>query len=295
MSVRLGWFETIDTIPELQNPHAFVVIPSWLNAGESAVMAVNALEEYSHAKPLASLVTPGDFFDFTRYRPITSMKEGTVKIALPNAVITYGKAQASDFIFMRLPEPHMRSEKYIESVLELLKYFKVKRYSLIGSVYEMLPHTRPPLVTGRASNQQLQKTIELAKVLPSEYEGPTSVLSLIEQEAEKLGIETLSLVVHIPGYYQFSANHCGETRLLEVCEVLYNIPVPQEDIELARQESSQMKTASEAFLQAHPELKQMLTQMENNYDARVNSKEQTRLSPEVEEFLQNMSRRFEAS
>jgi hypothetical protein len=56
-----------------------------------------------------------------------------------------------------------------------------------------------------------------------------------------------------------------------------------------------MKTASEAFLQAHPELKQMLTQLENNYDARVNSKEQTRLSPEVEEFLQNMSRRFEAS
>lgn len=293
--MRLGWFDTIDPVPELVNPHAFVVIPSWLNAGESAVMALNALEEFNHAKPLASLVTPGEFFDFTRYRPITSMKEGIVKLEPPNVEITYGKAQTSDFIFMRLLEPHMRSEKYVESVLELLKYFKVKRYSLIGSVYEMLPHTRPPLVTGRASNQQLQKSIELANVLPSEYEGPTSILSLIEQEAEKLGIETLSLVVHIPGYYQMSANHCGETRLLEVCKVLYNIPVPQKDIELARQEGDQMKMASEAFLQVHPELKQMLTQLENNYDARVNSKEQTRLSPEVEEFLQNMSRRFEAS
>ena len=293
--MRLGWFDAIDPVPELQNPHAFVVIPSWLNAGESAVMALGALEEYSHAKPLASLVTPGEFFDFTRYRPITSIKEGAVKLELPNVVITYGKTQASDFIFLRLLEPHMRSEKYIESVLEVFKYFKVKRYCLIGSVYEMLPHTRPPLITGRASDQKLQKTIELAKVLLSQYEGPTSILNLIEQEAEKLDIETLSLVVHIPGYFQLSANHSGETRLLEVCEVLYNIQVPEEDLEQARQENDQMKTASEAFLQAHPQLRQMLTQLENNYDARVNSKEQTRLSPEVEEFLQSMRRRFEAS
>jgi predicted ATP-grasp superfamily ATP-dependent carboligase len=248
MSVRLGWFDIIDPAPELQNPHAFVVIPSWLNAGESAAMALNALEESSHAEHLALLVTPGEFFDFTRYRPTTLMKEETTKLEVPSAMATYGKTQESDFIFLRLPEPHMSSERYIESVLELFKYFKVKRYCLLGSVYEMLPHTRPPFITGRASNQHLQNTLEIAKVLPSQYEGPTSILSLIGQEAEKLGIETLSLVVHVPGYFQLPADHRGETRLLEICEVLYNIPVPRQDIEQAREETDQMKTAAEAFL-----------------------------------------------
>jgi len=291
--MKLGWFDTVDSVPELQNPHAFAVIPSWLNAGESAVMALDALEEYSHTKPLASLVTPGEFFDFTRYRPTALMEEGTTRLEMPNATATYGKAQDSDFIFLRLPEPHMRSEQYIESTLELFKYFKVKRYCLVGSVYEMLPHTRPPLITGRASGQQLQKSIEAAKVSPGQDEGQTSILSLIGQEAEKLGIETLSLLVHVPGYFQLSADHRGETRLLEVFKLLYDTPIPPEDVEKAREETDQITTAAETFLKVHPQLRQMLTQLENNYDARVNSREQTQLSPEVEEFLQQMSRRFE--
>jgi predicted ATP-grasp superfamily ATP-dependent carboligase len=292
--MRLGWFDTIDPIPELKNPHVLVVIPSWLNAGESAAMALNVLEESSHAEHLASLVRPGEFLDFTRYRPTTLMKEGTFKFEIPNAIAAYGKVKDSDFIFLRLPEPHMRSEQYIDSVLELLKYFKVKRYCLLGSVYEMLPHTRPPLITGQASNLVLQNTIEAAKVLPSQYEGPTSILNLIGQEVKKLGIETMSLVVHVPGYFQLSADHRGETHLLEVLKALYDTPIPREDIEHAREETEQMETAAETFLQVNPQLRQMLTQLENNYDARVNSREQIRLSPEVEEFLQNMNQRFEA-
>ena len=292
--MRLGSFEIADSAPQLLNPHAFAFIPSWLNAGESAAMAITALEEASHAETLGSLVTSGEFFDFTRYRPTIFSKEGTNKLQLPNALATYGKISGSDFIFLRLPEPHMKSEQYIESVLQLFEYFKVKRYCLLGSIYEMLPHTRPPLVTGQASNQVLQNALEVAKVVPSHYEGPASILSLIGQETEKLGIETLSLIAHVPGYFQISADHRGEIRLMEVLEVLYNIPLPQKDIEQAREETEQMKTAAETFLQAHPELRQMLAELEHNYDVRVNGEEQTRLPPEVEEFLQKMSRRFES-
>ena len=38
----------------------------------------------------------------------------------------------------------------------------------------------------------------------------------------------------------------------------------------------------------------MLAELERNYDVRVNGKKTTQLSPEVEEFLQKMSRRFES-
>jgi hypothetical protein len=81
---------------------------------------------------------------------------------------------------------------------------------------------------------------------------------------------------------------------LEALELLYKVPVPQKDVELAKSETEQMKESAEAFLRAHPELRQMLAELERNYDIRVNGEKSTQLSPEVEEFLQKMSRRFES-
>jgi hypothetical protein len=292
--MRLGWFETVDPVPELNNVHVFALIPGWLDAGESASMALNAFENNVQAKPLASLVTPGEFFDFTRYRPTSFFEEGKYRIRVPSALAIYGHTETNDFIFLRIPEPHMKAEEYIESVLQIFKYFNVTRYCLLGSVYEMLPHTRPPLITGRTSSQVLKNAIELAKVVPSNYEGPTSILSRVGQEAEKLDIETLNLIVHIPGYFQIANDHRGEIRLLEALELLYRMPVPQKDIEIAKRETEQMKESAEAFLKVHPELRQMLTELEKNYDIRVNGEQSTQLSPEVEEFLQKMSRRFES-
>lgn len=292
--MRLGWFDTVEPVPALRNPHVIMVIPSWLNAGESACLALHVIEEHADAQPLGLLISPGEFFDFTRYRPTMTIKDNATKLEVPNAIVTYGKTQTTDFIFLRLPEPHMRSERYVESVLELFKYFKVKRYCLMGSIYEMLPHTRPPILTGSASNKCLQNSIEIARVLPSDYEGPASFLNLIGKEAEELGIETMSLMVHLPVYLQLSGDHRGETRLLEVFNSLYGIPVPPEDIERSKEESDQIDSASEAFLRQNPQFRYMLTQLENNYDARIKNQKQTRLSPEVEKYLQELSRRFES-
>ncbi|XUW99590.1 MAG: PAC2 family protein [Dehalogenimonas sp.] len=292
--MKIGLFDTIDPVPELKDPHVIVTIPPWLNAGESARLAVEYLEKLADAQPLAKLSSPGEFFDFTRYRPTVSLVDGESRLDIPNTTASFGKTDSHDFIFLRAPEPHTRSESYIESIMELFKHFKVKRYCLLGSMYEMLPHTRPPFITGSASSQWLQNSIEVAGVVPSNYEGPTSIMSLVAQEARKLGIETLSLVVHLPIYLPLPVDHRGEVPLLEICESLYGIPVPAVDIEKAKEENDQVNSMAEAFLKEHPQLRFMLTQLENNYDARVKNREQVRLSPEIEKFLQDMSRGFEA-
>ncbi|APV44702.1 putative ATP-dependent carboligase, ATP-grasp superfamily [Dehalogenimonas formicexedens] len=292
--MKISLFDSVDPVPELKNPHVFVTIPPWLNAGESARLAVEYLEKLADAQPLAQISVPGEFFDFTRYRPTVSMVNGESKIEIPNAIARFGSISASDFIFLRAPEPHMRSEQYIESILELLKHFNVKRYCLLGSMYEMLPYTRPPFVTSSASNQLLQNSIEVTGAVPGNYEGPTSIMSLLAQEARRTGIETLSLVVHLPIYLPVPADHRGEVRLLEICESLYGIEVPGADLAQAKEENEQVTAMAEAFLKEHPQLRFMLTQLEDNYDARVKNREQVRLSPEIERFLQDMSRGFEA-
>jgi hypothetical protein len=245
-------------------------------------------------KELGKLARPGDFFDFTRYRPTINRKENRSEVVVPNTVITYSKQPSShDFLFLRLLEPQMQAEEYIDSVIELFNNFGVKRYCLIGSMYDMVPYTRPLLITGGASNPGLQNELALADVVHSSYEGPTTILSLIGNRALQLGIETCNLIVHLPSYFMMEADYRGEKRLMEVISFLYGVSMPREDIEKANEQEEQIRLTAEQILQQEPRLKVILKQLEDNYDSRIKEdKEETKLSPDVEKFLQDMERRF---
>jgi predicted ATP-grasp superfamily ATP-dependent carboligase len=293
--MRVGAFELIEPVPQLNEPHALAIIPSWMDAGNSASLSLSFLEQTFEAQEMAKLARPGEFFDFTRCRPTLSIKDGVTEIALTNALITYGKrSEGCDFIFLRLPEPNAMAEVYVDSVIEIFKTFGVKRYCLMGSVYDMIPYTRPLLVTGFASNVGLQNSLSDAKVSTSNYEGPSSILYLIGQQALQLSIETLNMVVHLPGYLTPEEDFRGVIKLMEVIGSLYGLEVPQENIVKAREQEEQFKVMAEQFIEQMPHLKVMLKQLEENYDARVKEgKQEIRLSPEVENFLKEMNGRFE--
>ena len=290
--MRLRAFDLNEPIPELNEPHALAVIQPWTDVSSVGSLVLSCLEAYLGAKELGKLARPGNFFDFTRYRPTRKANSSEVKI--PNTVITYGTQSGShDFLFLRLLEPQMLAEAYIDSVVELLKTFGVKRYCLIGSMYDMVPYTRPLLVTGSASNPGLQNALALVNIRHSDYQGPTTMLSLIGNRALQLGIETCSMMVHLPSYFMLEEDYRGEKRLMEVISFLYGFSMPQEDVEKADQQEKQTGLMAEQIMEQEPRLRLILKQLEANYDSRINeNKEETRLSPEIEKFLQDLEKRF---
>jgi hypothetical protein len=293
--MRVGAFDIVEPAPELDEPHVLAVMPSWMDAGHAASLTISRSEQHLHAEELGSLARPGEFFDFTRYRPTLSRKDGIAAMGISNIVMTFARQQAAnDLVFLNLPEPHARAEAYIEAIVELFTYFNIKRYTLLGSVYDMAPFTRPLLVTGTASNPELRDKLSALKVVESYYEGPTSILYRLGQDAQQAGIEAASLVVHLPGYMMIEEDHRGLKKLMEVVGSLYDLPVAEEDSRLAEAEGEQFTLAAEQFLEQNPQLRTILKQLEDNYDARVNrGKEEVRLSPEVEKFLQELSKRFD--
>jgi hypothetical protein len=292
--MRLRAFDLNEPVPELNNPHALVVIQPWMDVSRVGSPVLSCLEAYLGPKELGKLVRPGDFFDFTRYRPTLIRKDNSSEVDVPNIIITYGKQPGShDFVFLRLLEPHMGSEEYIDSVIELFMNFGVKRYCVIGSMYDMVPYTRPLLVTGSASNPDLQNKLTLANVKSSDYQGPTTILSLIGHRALQMGIETCNMMVHLPGYFMMEQDYRGGKRLMEVISSLYGFAMLQEDIEKADQQEKQIGLIAEQIMEQEPRLRLILKQLEDNYDSRINeNKEETRLSPEVEKFLQDLEKRF---
>ena len=236
--------------------------------------------------------------DGTTALPTLIRKENSSEVIVPNTTVTYGithgiQPGSHDFVFLRLLEPHMQAEAYIDSVIELFKNFGVKRYCLLGSMFAMVPYTRPLLVTGNASNPELQNELALVNVRHSDYQGTTSILSLIGNRALQLGIETCSMIVHLPNYLTMEEDYRGEKRLMEVISFLYGFTLPKEDMEKANEQEEQVRLIAEQMLKQDPRLGEILKQLEANYDSGIKQdQKETRLSPEVEKFLLDLDRRF---
>jgi proteasome assembly chaperone (PAC2) family protein len=293
--MRLRAFELYEPVPRLNEPHALAVLKPWIDVSNVGTLTLSRLESYLKAVPLGEIARPGNFFDFTRYRPMLDVKEGRRQVQIPNTTISYTKMEGGhDFIFLHLLEPHMLAETYVNSVFDLLKSFGVRRYCLMGAMYDMVPYTRPLLVTGSASNLRLQKELEVAHVVSSDYQGPTTITNLISQRGLEIGMETLSLIVHLPQYLMMENDYRGKKRLMEVLSVLYDFPLAEEDADKAKEQEERVSQIAEQFIQQEPSYRLILNQLEAYYDSRVGqAKEESKLSPEVEKFLRDLGRRFQ--
>lgn len=290
--MRLRALEVNEPLPELREPHALVILQPWVDVGNVGTLLLTWLESHCQTKELARLAEPGNFFDFTRYRPTSYFKGGRRHLIIPNSHVTYGKREiGNDFLFFHLMEPHNQSEVYVDSLVRLLAKFNVKRYCLIGSMYDYVPHTRPLLVTGGALGKDAESELERMGIQPSNYQGPTTIVSLIPQRAPDMGIETMSLIVHLPQYTQLDDDYMGVVRMMKVISSLYNIPEDDAYIKKAEQQQEQINQA----LQRNPELKAIVEHLESHYEARMQKRkeeEMPRLSPEIEKFLMEMDKRF---
>jgi len=290
--MRVGAFELNEPLPELNGPHALAMLQPWIDVGRVGTLTLSWLEAHFEAKELASLARPGNFFDFTRYRPNSYFKEGHRQVIVPNTYVTYGKQKTgNDFLFLHLLEPHSHSEVYIDSVLQLLARFGTKRYCLLGSMYDFVPHTRPLLVTGGAVGEKTQQELEKLGIESSDYQGPTTITYLVSQRAPDMGIETTSLIVRLPQYTQLDEDYIGTVRLMKLLGSLYDIPEDETYVKKAEKQLEQISMA----LDRDPRLKATIEQLETLYEARAERRkeeEMPQLSPEIERFLMEMDRRF---
>ena len=285
--MRIGAFEVKEPLPELKDPHALTILRPWVNVGRVGTQVLSRLERYFGSRELAELVRPGTFFDFTRYRPQSRMVNDQRQMTIPNSTISYAtREEAPDLLFLNLREPHAFGEDYVDSILDLFKALGVKRYCLIGGMYDVVPHTRPLLVSGSAGGQDAQEEARRARTQSSSYQGPTSITAVITQEAVKLGIEHMTFVVHLPQYVQLEEDYAGAARLMELLCSIYNLPPHLADDDRGKRQYQELTAAVEQ----NSELKGVLEQLESQYDSRQKAQEEPTpaLSPEVEKFLREL-------
>ena len=283
--MRIGAFEIHDPIPDLNEPYVFAILRPWIDVNNVGSLTLNRLETQFGARELEKLATPGQFYDFTRYRPTLYFEEGIRRISIPNTTLRYARREGgNNLLFLRLLEPHALAEVYVHSVLRLLKALKVKKYCLLGSMSDVVPHTRPLIVNGGAIGIETVRDLKKSEAQPSHYQGPASITILITQRAPEVGTEAIWFIVSLPPYVVLEEDYIGKVSLMEILNLLYNIPIDKKDYEKAAEQRGIINQKVEKT----PELKKILPQLETLYNARITREEGEKgpkLSAETEEIL----------
>jgi predicted ATP-grasp superfamily ATP-dependent carboligase len=283
--VRIGGFQLCDPVSECREPYVLATLRPWVDVNKVGSLVLNELEKRFGAPEVGKLSKPGCFYDFTRYRPVIHLDEGIRDLSIPNTTIHYAKREGqNDLLLLRLLEPHAHAELYVASVLKLLKTFKAKKYILLGSMYDVVPHTRPLLVSGYGMGGKALQDVRKVGALSITYHGPSTIANLITKEAAESGIEAIVFIVSLPQYVMLEEDYLGKLRLMEILNVLYNIPIDKEDFERALEQRNVIAERVENSR----EVKMLLPQLENAYDMRVKAmgtEGTPGLTPEMEELF----------
>ena len=291
--MRIGEFEVVEPLPELEDAIAIAMLRPWVDVGSSGTLTLKILERQMTATELGRLARPGKFLDFTRERPVMKWVDGIRSLDIPNSVINYARDPATgrDFLFLHLREPHMYGEDYCDTVVELVKGFNVVEYCRIGGMYDQVPHTRPLKITGSLPEKHLDLLTGFLAPRRSTYQGPTSIVNLIGEGLEEAGIESSSLMVHLPHYVQLDEDYMATARLLEALCAMYNLPTFLANKTRGERQYEQIERA----LAGNDEVRGQIVRMEQTYDEEIpqtpdEAPDEVALPEDMEIFLRDALR-----
>ena len=256
MTEQIGPFLIEAPREEPADPRLVLALQPWIDVGSVGTMSLTYLEEAWTAQPIAQLARPGAYYDFTRYRPMLFRRGGERQVVVPNSYLHSARdPSGNDWLFLHALEPHVNGEDFVDGVLGLFRRFGVREYCLAGSMYAPVPHTRPPLVSGGASNDALRDRLRDVGVRESNYEGPTTIMASLPSQAQDLGIETATMIVQLPAYAQIERDYRGLRFLLELLSRMYDFNV---DLAPVNEEAERQREALDQSAAEDPRLQAWL-------------------------------------
>jgi len=265
--MEIGAFEIQDDNIGLEHPRMIVTLRPWIDVGSVGTMAFSYLDNFFDTQPLGKLGHPGRFYDFTRYRPTMFRVEGIRHVDVPNSTLKWIKNhRGSDYLFLRILEPHSNSEFVLDSIVALAEYYGASTYWQIGSMYGATPHTRPLGITGWSSEKTIQSCFEELGIRASTYEGPTSIMSMTTEKLREKGISTSHTLVQLPPYARLEEDYRGQEQILALLDKTYDFGF---DLTEIIKKADEQYSHLDGLVQADPAVKSMVRKLEQLYDAQL--------------------------
>ncbi|MBI2857517.1 MAG: PAC2 family protein [Chloroflexi bacterium] len=252
--------------PDLSRPSLIMAFGGWPDAAEASTQGIDHLIRQLKAKRFAEMDCER-FFDFTQSRPFIVAEDGSLEqFRMPSVDFFFHKSARgkNDLIFMRGVEPELEWKTFSSRIIELAREFKVSRIYSLGALYDNLPHTRAPKVSGLVNAVNLKKLLAAHKIAAAIYRGPAAIHAFLLTECSKARIEMVSLWGHPPFYVRPEASPRVCMSLLQALGRLLDIDIDMEELKVA---STQTDRVLDRLVADNPQLQSHVKDMEHSYDS----------------------------
>lgn len=223
-------------IPILRDPVMLIAFSGWNDGAEAATGALDHLlsvwrESQDDVVPvLIAQVDSEDFYDYQVSRPQVRVNESLLReLTWPGTQI-FGLSLPSmkqDLVIVTGVEPSMRWKSFTREILDIADDLEVSMIITVGAMLSDSPHTRPIKIIASTSSANIRARFDLH---PSNYEGPTGIIGVIQDGCTKRGIESLSLWASVPHYAPNAPSPKASLALVQVIEDYLGISIPLADL-----------------------------------------------------------------
>ncbi len=258
----------VDELPSLRKPTFIVAFRGWNDAGEAATLAVQHLIDSWSAKPFAS-VDPEEFFDFTVARPgIRITEEGQRDMEWPSNRYFYHRRDDAeeDVVLFQGTEPHLKWRAFTDMMRDLFQKMEGTRMVTMGALVAATTHTRPPPITGFATEEELRGRMEGLTVTRARYEGPTGIVGALHDAWRRAELSAASVWVGLPPYLGDASNPMGALALLETLDRLFAFTP---DLSKLAEQSHAFEQRVNETLAANAEMRAYLAELEKRIDSGI--------------------------
>ena len=213
----------------LRNPIMIAAFEGWNDAGESATGAIShLLTVWTHHQ--LALTDPEEYYDFQVNRPTIRVDAKVVReIIWPNTIV-YAVSTPhlkNDFLIVKGIEPSMRWRRFADELLDLADDYETQLLITMGALLADTPHSRPISVTGSGSHPDVAERLG---VEISRYEGPTGIVGILQDAANRRDLDAVSLWAAVPHYVSTPPSPKASLALVNALEDFLKISIAQGDL-----------------------------------------------------------------
>jgi len=255
--------------PNVKAVRMIIGFSGWMDGGEVSTGTIQYLKEELKAKKFAE-INPGEFYilsfpgtmeQVAQFRPYTKIKDGLlVDFRYPKN--EFFVSETEKIILFLGKEPNLRWDEYANCIFQLGGEFGVSEIYFVGSVAGPIPHTREPAIVCSVLSKEQKTRLGQHGVRFTNYEGPASIVTLLNRLSKGRGIEMTNLVAEVPAYVQAKNPKAIEAiakRLVRLLDLEINL-------DGLHRASLEFEKNIDGFVAKQPALSEEIKKLEENYD-----------------------------
>jgi proteasome assembly chaperone (PAC2) family protein len=256
------------TSPDGSGPVLVHALEGFSDAGHAIRLAAEHLKNSLDTELVASFAID-DLLDYRSRRPVMTFKtDHFTRYEEPQLnLYALRDGLGTPFLLLAGMEPDLKWERFVTAVRLLAERLGVRRTIGLGTIPMAVPHTRPVTMTAHSNNREL-----IADHTPwvGEVQVPSSVSNLLEFRMGQHGHDAVGFTVHVPHYLAQTDYPAAAQALLEQVAQSASLQFPLRALTDA---AASVRGKIDEQLEASAEVSQVVSALEQQYDAFVSAQE----------------------